>query len=87
MTLKVIKFSASWCGPCKTLKPVWNQVSSTIDDVEFEVIDIDLDPDTTAKYSVRAVPTIVFVKDGDKVDELVGLCSAETLTKKIEEWR
>ena len=59
--LKVVKFQAEWCGPCKTLTPIWNVVADNFDDVEFEVIDIDLDPDTTAKYSVRAVPTIVFV--------------------------
>lgn len=85
MTLKVVKFEASWCGPCKALTPVWNEVVESTDDVDFEVVDIDEDPETASNMAVRAVPTLVFVKDGAVVDTLVGLHNKDTIVNKIEE--
>lgn len=87
MTLKVMKFEAEWCGPCKALTPVWERVVDATDDVEFVVVDIDKEPDTAAEYSVRAIPTIVFIKDGEQVDNIIGLRPADEITAKIEEWK
>ena len=81
MVYKIIKFEASWCQPCQTMKPVWEKLAAQTPGVEFEVVDIDLDPDTTNAYSVRSIPTIVFLEDGEVKETLVGLQSLDQLTK------
>ena len=66
MSIEVLKFSASWCTPCKVL-------SATLKDVEgLKEIDIDQNRDLTAQYTVRSVPTLVFLQDGKEVDRTVG---------------
>lgn len=67
MSLKLLKFSADWCGPCKTFAPILNEVLQERNDVELEEIDIDLDTDRSIEYKVRAVPTIVLIDENGKV--------------------
>ena len=62
--MKYLLFSASWCGPCQTLKPVMEQVSKTI---PVTKIDVDTDAQTVSDYGVRSVPTVVLIKDGREV--------------------
>ena len=62
--IKVLKFSAVWCGPCRALKPTFDQVRTLIADVVYEEIDVDSDPSATIKYNVHSVPTIVIEKNG-----------------------
>ena len=85
MTLKVIKFEATWCAPCKALTPIWNNIAGSIDDVDFEVVDIDDDPDMTSSMSIRSVPTIIFMKDGLVLNTMVGLQKEAAIRDKIEE--
>mmetsp|Transcript_5610 Transcript_5610/g.11559 ORF Transcript_5610/g.11559 Transcript_5610/m.11559 type:complete len:181 (+) Transcript_5610:27-569(+) len=70
--LVVIDFTASWCGPCKMIAPVFKELSETFSNVVFVKIDVDENPDTAAKYNVSAMPTFVFVKGGNVVDRLMG---------------
>ena len=66
---EVLKFSATWCGPCKML-------SATLNGVEgLTIIDIDPNRELTAEYSVRSVPTLVFLQDGKEVERKTGLMS------------
>ena len=81
--IKVLKFSAVWCGPCKALKPTFDQVRSLIADVVYEEIDVDNDPSATIKYNVHSVPTIVIEKNGQEVFRTKGAVSAATLTSII----
>lgn len=62
--MKILYFTAAWCGPCKMFKPVLQQVmSETETNVQF--IDVDQDKNTPSKYSVTSVPTIMFINDND----------------------
>lgn len=71
MSLKVLKFSASWCGPCRVL-------SQTLKDVpDITNVDIDKEMETARKYSVRKVPTIVFEKDGIEVGRVSGVITKQ----------
>ena len=70
--LTVIDFSATWCGPCKMIAPLFKELSEAIDDVVFLKVDVDENPDTAAKYSVSAMPTFLFIKRGVVVDRLMG---------------
>jgi len=70
--LVVIDFSATWCGPCKMIAPLFTSLSDQMQDVVFLKVDVDDNPDTAAKYSVSAMPTFLFIKGGTVVDRLMG---------------
>ena len=73
--MKYLLFSASWCGPCQTLKPIMEQVSKTI---PVTKIDVDTDAQTVSDYGVRSVPTVILVKDGREVKRFTGVQSLNT---------
>lgn len=80
---KVIKFYGEWCQPCKVLAPIFNQVKSEINDVSYQDVDIDKNPDLAIHYKVRGVPTIVIEKDGKEVKRIVGVSNKESLISLI----
>lgn len=85
---KVLKFSASWCGPCRSYKPTFEKVSKMDEftNVEFEELDVEEHEDEAAEYGVRGVPCTVFVNEkGEMVDKLAGLQTEDALVKKIRE--
>jgi len=75
---QVIKFEASWCGPCKTYSPKFNQVASEMIGVSFETIDVDREDPRILEYGVRNVPTTVVVENG-KIRKQAGSMSVEQL--------
>jgi len=81
--LTVTKFSASWCGPCKQLAPIFNEVKNEVSDVTFYDMDVDSNSSAAIKYRVRGVPTIVIEKDGQEVKRIVGLSTKNTLISTI----
>ena len=78
---KVLKFSASWCGPCQAL----GMTIKSVDDwgVEFEEVDIDDNLDTAAEYGIRSVPTLVMLEDGKEVKRKSGALNAAQLKEFI----
>jgi thioredoxin 1 len=83
--LEVKKFSAAWCGPCRALAPVIEEVKKGFSNVVFESIDVDVDHEQASQFGIRSVPTVVFVKDGVEVDRLVGVNAKMTYENKITE--
>ena len=80
--MKTMKyFSATWCGPCKTFKPVMNEIAGEGHSVQF--IDIDLQQDLAAKYNVRSVPTTVIEENGIEVDRIVGSVPKQQVLDKL----
>ena len=78
---KLIKFSASWCQPCKMLAKNLEDVELTL---PLDVIDIDENTDMAIKYGVRGVPTLMIVEDDVEVKRMVGLVDINTLKNWIE---
>jgi thioredoxin 1 len=76
---KVIKFSASWCGPCKMLTKTLQNI---ITEVEIEEIDVDQSRELAQQYRVRGVPTLVMVEDDTELKRIVGVKSKE----ELENW-
>jgi len=70
--LVVIDFFAEWCGPCKMISPLVEQLASQLTDVVFLKVDVDQNPEIAATYAVRSMPTFVFIKSGRKVDSFSG---------------
>lgn len=85
--LKILKFEADWCGPCQQMKPAFSAVSKSEGGVSFQTVDIDREPTLAERYEVKAVPTVVAVKDGKIVGRLVGLQSEAKLRKFVEKHR
>ena len=80
--MKTIKyFSAAWCGPCKTFKPVMNEVAGEGHSVQF--IDIDQSSALAKQYNVRSVPTTVIEENGVEVDRFVGGLPKQSVIQKL----
>ena len=83
--LTVKKFSASWCGPCRTLAPIINEVKTQFLNVKFEEYDVDEAYAEATKYGVRSVPTIVVEKNGIEVERFTGVSSKLTYINSLNE--
>jgi thioredoxin 1 len=71
--IKVKRFTAAWCGPCKQLAPLFEQLKSSFPNVTFETIDVDNSPEETQENFVTSVPTVIFFKDGTSKQRFVGV--------------
>lgn len=80
----IVDFFAEWCGPCKAMAPALDQVATEMaGKVKIVKIDVDQNPNTAAKYGIRAMPTLMAFKDGKKVNENVGALVQKT---RLEAW-
>jgi len=81
----VKKFSAVWCGPCRALAPVMNEVKSNFSNVKFEDYDVDVAYEEATKYGVRSVPTVIIERDGKEVERFTGVSSKIAYINAINE--
>lgn len=65
--MKLLHFTAEWCGPCKMMKPVINEVVAEYHDIEYLSVDIDENTETTIDYNVLSIPTFILVDNDDNV--------------------
>lgn len=79
----VANFSASWCGPCRVIAPVYAEMSKTYPQLMFLTIDVDDLMDFSSTWDIRATPTFFFLKNGQQIDKLVGANRPE-LEKKVQ---
>ena len=84
--LTMIDFWAAWCGPCRIIAPVVEQLADEYAGKGLRVgkLDVDQNPSTAARYGVRSIPTVLFFKDGEVVDRLVGAMPKPYFDQKIE---
>ena len=83
VTLK--KFSAAWCGPCRALAPVINEVKTQFSNVVFEEYDVDVAYDEATKYGIRSVPTVIIEKNGVEVERFTGAAAKMTYVNALNE--
>ena len=81
----LIDFWAEWCGPCKVLGPVIDEVSVDYSEkVKFVKLNIDNNPSNTQKYGIIGIPTLLLFKNGEKVDTSVGVLSKSELASFLD---
>lgn len=79
----VVDFWAEWCGPCKMLGPIFEDLSKEITDVKFAKVDVDENGEIAGEQSVRGIPTMILFKDGEEINRIVGYLPKESLKQKI----
>ena len=75
----LIDFWANWCGPCRMLSPIVDQVAEQHSEVKVGKIDIDAQPELANQFGVMSIPTLIVFKNGQKVNESVGLIPKENV--------
>lgn len=84
-SVSVVDFWAEWCGPCRMIGPIIEELSSDYDGkVTVGKLNVDHNPEVAMKFGVRSIPTILFFKDGELVDKQIGVTSKKVLSDKIE---
>ena len=82
----LIDFWAEWCGPCKAIAPVLEEIAEEYKGkIKVGKVDVDKNQNTSIKYGVRSIPTLLFMKDGEIINQLVGAVPKSNITDILNE--
>jgi thioredoxin 1 len=81
----VVDFYATWCGPCKRLSPMLDELAGPLTSkIKFVKINVDEAPNLSQRFGIQAIPTLIFFKNGNVADKLIGLPSKDTLKTRLD---
>ncbi|MFT5383728.1 MAG: thioredoxin 1 [Saprospiraceae bacterium] len=83
--VSVIDFWAEWCGPCRAIGPIIEELHTEYDGkASIGKVNVDTNPEISSNFGVRSIPTILFIKNGEVVDKQVGVTTKQALADKID---
>lgn len=81
--IKLIDFYADWCGPCKVMGPIFEELEKEYEEkITFEKVDVEAEQDTASKFGIMSIPTFVILKDEKEIDRKTGAMPKEM----VKEW-
>ena len=82
----MVDFWAEWCGPCRMLAPIVDRIAAANEGkLVVGKMNVDENPDTPQKYGIQGIPTIIFFKNGEVVNQIVGFQSQENIQRAVDE--
>lgn len=83
--LCIVDFYADWCGPCRRMAPVFEEVSENYKGkVKFCKVNTENSPEIASRFSIMGIPCLIIIKNGEEIDRIVGLVSHEELKKRLD---
>lgn len=85
--LVLVDFFATWCGPCKMIAPILEELDTELSDVKIVKVDVDQSPETASTYGIQSIPTMKLFKDGKDVQTTVGFLPKDQIVSMINNHR
>ena len=83
--ITVVDFWAAWCGPCRVLGPIVDELAEANDDIQVGKVNVDVEAATASSFGIRSLPTVMFFKDGEKISQISGTRPLAELQKIVDE--
>ena len=80
----LIEFWAPWCGPCKMMSPLIDKIANNNPDLIVGKVDIDASQNISQMYNIQSIPTIIIFKNGEAMEQTVGVVNEKTIMNKVE---
>ena len=81
----LVDFYAEWCGPCRMLAPVLEQIAASMPEYKIVKVDVDKNQELTGRYNIQAMPTLLYFKNGQVTGSTLGAASKQTILNKLKE--
>ncbi|PMC47965.1 thioredoxin [uncultured Gemella sp.] len=85
-SVKVFDFWAPWCGPCKMLAPVLEEVSNELTNIEFYKVNVDENQEAAGEFGIMSIPTLLIMKNGEVLEEKTGYQPKEALVELLSKY-
>ena len=80
----VVDFWAEWCGPCKVVGPILEELEGEREDITFAKVNVDFNQELATEFSVRSIPTLILFSEGKEISRLVGAVRKETILDEFD---